>query len=281
MNDYKIVRKLHDDILTDIYLATGKSATVPAQKVILKNIKYTHVDCVPEHTVLSKLKHKNIISLIDILDSSELHLQVSTKYPTTRKCLNATNKIAVLEYSEEGDLCDYLMKIGPIAEQVCKNIMRQLFSAVEYIHEQGYMHSDLKPDNIILFSSGCPETMTIKIIDFGFCCRWPSINHSTSKGSFEYASPELIYGNDILSREIDIWALGCIMYVVLYNEYALHVDRSRIKEIHRLYGKEGLEFNDNIPISNAAKTVLKRLLNIDINIRLNYRGLVDQWLSSQ
>ncbi len=274
--NYKIVRKLQDDILTDIYLATDASK----QKVILKNIKYTHDDCIAEHIVLSKLKHENIISLIDILDSSELNLQVSSKYSTTKKSLTITNKIVVLEYSEEGDLCDYLIKKGPLNELICKNIMRQLLSAIEYIHSQGYMHSDLKPDNIILFSSENPETMKIKIIDFGFCSRWPSTDHTTSKGSFEYASPELIYGLEELGREIDIWAAGCIMYVILYNEYPLPVDRKLMKEIHRLYETEGLQFTDTIQISEMAKSVLKQLLNINITTRLNYRIIVDQWLSS-
>lgn len=79
------------------------------------------------------------------------------------------------------------------------------------MEKKGYMHRDLKPQNIMV-----TENSEIKLIDFGQIKKIKIGNLEKSKNTLEistlwYKAPEILLGYDYYTNKIDIWALGCIV----------------------------------------------------------------------
>lgn len=111
----------------------------------------------------------------------------------------------VMEYAEGGELFGHVQQSHHLGEQEARKIMRQVFSAVEYMHLRGVVHRDLKLENILLRSDS-----SIVIIDFGFACRWnlkqcgsrllerdDAVWLRTACGSPCYAAPELVLDRQV------------------------------------------------------------------------------------
>lgn len=71
----------------------------------------------------------------------------------------------VLEYCEGGELFHYIIEKKYLSEEVAAYIMKQLFSALEYLHGNKISHRDIKPENFMLYKKD--DLTQIKMIDFG------------------------------------------------------------------------------------------------------------------
>lgn len=97
------------------------------------------------------------------------------------------------------DLFDYIEQHGVFSEKEAKNIMRQLFDILKYIHRKNIIHGDIKPENIIYNG----ETKRITLIDF-----------ENDKYTQDYRSPESIKKKKTTSK-IDVWSAGITLYYLL------------------------------------------------------------------
>jgi serine/threonine protein kinase len=95
----------------------------------------------------------------------------------------------VMELVDGKELFDKIVERGQYSEKDAANIVRQIISAVEYLHERGIAHRDLKPENLL--SSGADEKEVIKIADFGFSKDFTDDKLQTSCGSPGYVAPEV------------------------------------------------------------------------------------------
>ncbi|KAH8740981.1 protein kinase domain-containing protein [Cryptosporidium ryanae] len=81
----------------------------------------------------------------------------------------------VMEYLPGGDLMSYLIKYDKFTEEDTKFYMAQLVHAVDLVHQLGFVHRDVKPDNIVLDSKG-----HLKLLDFGLCKFAPGIEEEVT-----------------------------------------------------------------------------------------------------
>ena len=126
----------------------------------------------------------------------------------------------VMEYLQGQDLAQVVGETGPMAWKRARPIMLQVCSALQAAHEQGIVHRDIKPGNIVLVKRG-GAAEHVKVLDFGIAKvlgQDPDAKGLTQSGVVvgtpEYMSPEQGWGQPVDHRG-DIYALGVLLYELL------------------------------------------------------------------
>lgn len=147
---------------------------------------------------LSKLNHPNIIKVLDVFNEN------NTSY-------------YVMEYINGGSLQQYVKQQGAIPEETAMTYIRQLASALNYMHQNHVCHLDLKPGNILINS----ERTQVKLIDFGLSKQYDDEGEQTSStpvGVSEGYAPMEQYelgGVSEFSPATDIYSLGATLFFLL------------------------------------------------------------------
>lgn len=109
-----------------------------------------------------------------------------------------------------------LISEGPISAQRALDLLSQVAGALDMLHEQGLVHLDLKPANVLVTSREA-EHEHVYLADFGLTRRGAT-GHRTSSGDFlgspTYAAPEHLRGEPVDGRT-DLYALACMLYACL------------------------------------------------------------------
>jgi len=166
-----------------------------------------------------KLNHPNIIKLFSSFqDKMKLYF--------------------VLEYVSGGEFSDYLRIQGKLSKEQIVFFAAEIVNILEYLHNFGIAHRDMKPENLLLTPEG-----HIKCIDFGTArflttekrtaelynikkreetlevSESQKRNHrSTFVGTAQYVSPEMLEGSDC-GAPADLWALGCMIYLMAVGKF--------------------------------------------------------------
>mmetsp|Transcript_131532 Transcript_131532/g.232391 ORF Transcript_131532/g.232391 Transcript_131532/m.232391 type:complete len:384 (-) Transcript_131532:95-1246(-) len=187
----------------------------------------------------------------------------------------------VLELCEGGELYDRIQQKQFYPEHEAKILVRNLLEAVAYIHSRGIMHRDLKPENILLSSK--VSNTEIKISDFGLAKvskdyprRLPR-SHSICGSDF-YLAPEVIKQEEY-GREIDIWSMGVICYVVLSG--SLPFFHNVLHKLYRQIVERDLSFPEQAwkSVAKGAQDFILRLLQVRPGDRLTAeQALNHPWL---
>ena len=121
------------------------------------------------------------------------------------------NFLIIMEYCEGGELFNYIVKKKRLSEDESSYFFFQLINGIEYIHSKGIAHRDLKPENLLI-----SKNKILKIIDFGLSNFYDGQKRlQTPCGSPCYASPEMVKGKKYDGFNIDIWAIGVILFAML------------------------------------------------------------------
>ena len=120
-----------------------------------------------------------------------------------------------MELFEGGELFEAISEQGAFTEEDCAHIMRQVLSAVNYLHSKNIMHRDIKSGNIVVNSL----TKELNVIDWGLSEYYISnYKYNTRVGTRFYKAPELLLDFKKYDYAIDIWSAGCVLAALLFQK---------------------------------------------------------------
>ncbi|XVF84192.1 hypothetical protein PTKIN_Ptkin17bG0005800 [Pterospermum kingtungense] len=194
---YEIGKLLGCGAFAKVYHArnvrTGQSVAIKAvskQKVFKGGLM---VQVKREIAIMSRLRHPNIVKLIEVL---------ATK----------TKIYFVMEFAKGGELFTRISR-GRFSEDLSRRFFQQLISAVGFCHSRGVFHRDLKPENLLL-----DENWNLKVTDFGLSAVTDQIQPDgllhTLCGTPAYVAPEILAKKGYDGAKVDVWSCGIILYVL-------------------------------------------------------------------
>lgn len=238
-------------------VSTGEEVAV---KIILKKALNGNDQMVlDELALLQKLHHPHIIAFKDWFESKEKFFIVT-------------------QLATGGELFDRICNSGRFTEQDAAHCMRDVLSAIDYLHSKDIVHRDLKPENL-LYVRDDPRSDLV-LADFGIAKTLHSSEEklTSTAGSLGYAAPEVLQGTGH-GKPCDIWSLGVVMYTVLsgYSPFRAESVNDFLNEtsegfrvvFHPMYWKY---------ISEEAKYLIDRMLQLDPRLRPTAKQLIqDPW----
>jgi len=142
----------------------------------------------------------------------------------------------ILDLIGGGELFDHLVEHGAYSEREAARLVREVASALAFLHGLDTTHGDIKPENLMM-SSKSPTDAAIKIVDFGCAQVGGSLPDARGK-TMAYCPPEQLRKDSRMHPSMDVWALGVIIYILLT-------------------GVHPFDLNGNTPDDEVAEAVLK------------------------
>jgi serine/threonine-protein kinase len=172
---------------------------------------------------------------------------------------NPRRSYVVTEYVPGHTLARRLAEEQTLPEVEALSIASQVCTAIEYIHEQGFVHYDLKPANVML----CPDG-SIRLIDFGLAHAVTTTRFALSSGlppigSSDYVAPEQIRRRRG-RRSVDIYGIGAMLYEMLTGCSPFPGDDPFVVASARLLGDPQAPCKLNAKISPQAEEIVLRAL---------------------
>ncbi|WP_376795270.1 serine/threonine-protein kinase [Thermogemmatispora sp.] len=209
---YQLLSLLGRGGMSEVYLAWDQEhACEVALKLVDAHQAEYRARFQREVAALSRLHHPHILSVIDY-GCSESYCYI------------------VMPYIREGSLRDYLAARGQLSVEEAGLILAQVASALQYLHERGLLHRDIKPGNILLARTGgaagsegeepTPALHTY-LADFGLVGPTDEAGHLNERltasgcliGTPDYLAPELAEQAPAVTS--DVYALGVVLYEML------------------------------------------------------------------
>lgn len=182
----------------------------------------------------------------------------------------------VMDYMPGGDLVN-LMSNFDIPEKWAKFYCAEITLAVDAIHQMGFVHRDVKPDNMLLDKHG-----HVRLADFGTCMKMNQENLvwcDTAVGTPDYISPEVLESQSSASNLrkpysnlCDWWSVGVVLYEMIIGDTPFYAD-SLIGTYGKIMDhKNSLKFDMETNISSDAKNLIRSFLT-DQSERLGRNGV--------
>lgn len=119
-----------------------------------------------------------------------------------------------MEYCRGGTIVEILDRLRKQSEALIVHIVKQLLSALAYMHSLNIIHRDIKLDNIVFLPSE-EQCIAIKIIDFGTAVQTQHkvVHNYPIAGTLSYLAPEVL--GEVLTEKSDVWSSAVLMYILL------------------------------------------------------------------
>jgi calcium/calmodulin-dependent protein kinase I len=234
-----------------------------AVKIILKrNVKGNEKMVYDELEMLQRLKHEHIVKFIDWFESRDKFYIVT-------------------QLATGGELFDRICEQGKFTEKDASQCIRQVLSAVDYLHRNGVVHRDLKPENLLYVTT--EPNSDLVLADFGIAKTLDSKEDSlqTMAGSFGYAAPEVM-DRQGHGKPVDMWSLGVITYTLLCGYSPFRSEN--LKDLLMECTQNTVVFHERYwrDVSDDAKDFILRLIVPDQNKRwTSEQAMKHSWLSGE
>ena len=198
-NRYKILDHLGTGGMATVWLGYD---TILDRQVAIKTFK---IDANDEDAVkrfnreakaVTSLSNPNIVSIYDVENEGEFYY-------------------LILEYVEGMTLKDYMIKNPRIPIETIVHIAKQIASGLSHAHQNGIIHRDIKPQNILM-----NDNLTCKITDFGIARAYGDTTLTQTNqmlGTVYYLSPEQARGN-VATAQSDIYSLGILIFEMITGQ---------------------------------------------------------------
>ncbi|MEK5184333.1 Stk1 family PASTA domain-containing Ser/Thr kinase [Solibacillus sp. FSL W7-1324] len=197
---YKILKLIGGGGMSNVYLAhdiiLSRDVAIKILRYDLSNEEELHRRFQREALSATSLTNPNIVSIYDVGEDEDMHY-------------------IVMEYIKGKTLKQYIQEFSPLSAARSVHIMKQLTSAIAHAHENGIIHRDIKPQNILMDEEG-----NVKITDFGIATSLGATSFTQTNsviGTVHYLSPEQARGG-LATMKSDIYALGIVFYELLTGE---------------------------------------------------------------
>ncbi|KAF3779946.1 Serine/threonine-protein kinase [Nymphaea thermarum] len=250
VENYHVIELVGEGSFGKVYKGRRKfTGQTVAMKFILKHGKSEKdiLNLRQEIEILRKLKHENIIEMLDAFESPQ--------------------EFCVVTEFAQGELFEILEDDKCLPEKQVQAIAKQLVRALHYLHSNRIIHRDMKPQNILIGAGSI-----IKLCDFGFA-RAMSLNTvvlRSIKGTPLYMAPELVREQPY-NHTADLWSLGVILYELYVGQPPFYTNS--VYALIRHIVKDPVKYPEDM--SPNFKSFLKGLLNKDSQKRLTWPALLD------
>ncbi len=155
-----------------------------------------------ESQTIACLEHPNIVGTLDVDQAGDLHFLVK-------------------QYVDGDDLATMVKKRGPLAIDLALRCLMHAAHGLDYLHNAGVIHRDVKPSNLVVGSNG-----VVKILGMGSARLPESLPEAAGRsiGTTGYVAPEQALDANAADRRSDIYSLGCTFYYLLAGEEVYQCD---------------------------------------------------------
>jgi calcium-dependent protein kinase len=223
-----------------------------------------------EVELIRALDHPNIIKIVETFtdDKGDFHL--------------------VLPYCAGGDLFDYLLggESPRLPEEEVWGFAKNMVGALQYMYKNNVVHRDIKLENFVFSSK--EEGASLVLVDFGFSRTSTAgdveIQKSIGRGTLYTMAPELVdetNENEIDGYKADLWAVGVVLYCLLYGSYPYGPGNSTNEKTTSDILTKNPPFPPSIKVSKRCKSLLVKIFEKDPLKRLTAeQALNDAWLKN-
>ncbi|CAL1682715.1 unnamed protein product [Lasius platythorax] len=216
----------------------------------------------------------------------EIEVVKGLKHPNLIRFLQAietTHRVyIIMEYAQNGSLLDVIRRDIYIDELRSRKWFRQLLEAIDYCHNRGIVHRDIKCDNLLM-----DHHFNIKLSDFGFARdqiktkngEW--LLSTTYCGSYAYASPEILRGIPYQPQLSDIWSMGVVLYTMVYGQLPFDdTNHAQLLKQVSLFSQKKVGFPKHPKVSQLCRSLISRIL-VSQSARLRINNIrSDAWLET-
>lgn len=228
--DYQVVAKLGEGSFAEVFkvkCTNNKNYEYLAVKRLKKRYRsIDEVNRLPEVLSLKALQgHPNIIRLVDLIYASN------------------TGSVAMAFELMDCNTYEFISEYKrPFEEQTALILIYQLLKSISYMHSKNMFHRDIKPENCMINR----ETLVLKLCDFGSTRGIITSNvtpYTEYVSTRWYRAPECILTSGSYGKEVDEWAVGCMLYELLTTRplFPGKHEIDQITRIHKLLGTPSRE----------------------------------------
>ncbi|CAM1505662.1 Fc.00g112990.m01.CDS01 [Cosmosporella sp. VM-42] len=211
-------------VLIDAWTRDRRLGTVPLEIHIL------------DYLERQNLGHPNIVRMVDFFEDDEYYY------------------IEMVPLGLPGmDLFDYVELRTNMDQRECRDIFSQVAKAVHHLHTKAYVvHRDISDENVVINGEG-----HVQLADFGSAAYLRSGPFDVFVGTIDLAAPEILAGKAYGGKEQDVWALGILLYTLIYKENPFY----NIDEI--------MDRDLKVPymLSEESLDLIRNMLNRDVTSR--------------